>query len=384
MFVPATPRARAGFASLALTITAAVAVAGPLTPPPGPVAPTQKTLQQVEPRTPVSAETTPGNENAVFIITQPGSYYLTANVVGASGKDGVRILADHVTLDLNGFTLQGVPGSGSGVTSDGLADNITIRDGVVIGWGVSGVDLMANAGFAAGAIVEHVQSISNGNRGISVGTDAIIRACIARGNGADGIRARSFTGSLGHAVIESCEASSNGSVGILAAAGSVVLNCVATSNLGGGIAVLSDSLVSGCVARSNQPFGVSLSARSSAMGCTVTGTFAGSGIIAAGGGVVSNNTCAANSGGAGVRITGTRARVERNHCTNNATGILVESSDSLIIANTCGANGVNWNIAPNNHFGPILNMTGAANFGVNGDAAAGNLPTTDPLANFTY
>src|ERR1039457_4716258 len=45
---------------------------GALTPPPGVPTPTMLTLSQVEPRTPISS--------VPFTITQPGSYYLTANV----------------------------------------------------------------------------------------------------------------------------------------------------------------------------------------------------------------------------------------------------------------------------------------------------------------
>ena len=68
--------------------------AGPLTPP-GPPAPTMKSLDEVEPRIPLTQDTTPGDATAVFKITQSGSYYLTKNLEVPAGKHGmVMIPAD--------------------------------------------------------------------------------------------------------------------------------------------------------------------------------------------------------------------------------------------------------------------------------------------------
>ena len=48
------------------------ASAGDLNPPAGPVAPTMKKLDEIEPRTPISPSSTPGNATATYRITQPG------------------------------------------------------------------------------------------------------------------------------------------------------------------------------------------------------------------------------------------------------------------------------------------------------------------------
>ncbi len=64
-------------------------------PAPGAPGPTGRTLEQIAPRIPLAAATT---------ITQPGSYFLTANITVATGN-GIAINSDNVTLDLNGFTL---------------------------------------------------------------------------------------------------------------------------------------------------------------------------------------------------------------------------------------------------------------------------------------
>src|SRR3569623_1854738 len=76
---------------------------GSLTPPGAP-SPTMKSLDQIAPRTPLSS--------LPYVISQPGSYYFTTNL---SGGNGIIIQTNNVTLDLNGFTLQGVNSSVSGV-----------------------------------------------------------------------------------------------------------------------------------------------------------------------------------------------------------------------------------------------------------------------------
>ncbi len=117
--------------------------AGDLDPPPGPIAPTMKTLDQVEARTPVQA--LPGDGSALHVISEPGSYYLTAAIAGEAGRDGIRIAASDVNLDLNGFTLRGVAGSGNGIRVEGTdgagdpIDAVTVGNGVVRGWGANGL-----------------------------------------------------------------------------------------------------------------------------------------------------------------------------------------------------------------------------------------------------
>ena len=104
---------------------ALVALAGPLSPPGGPVASTGKTLTEVEPRIAVNATNTPGTATSLFKITQPGSYYLTGNITGVSGKNGIEIAASGVSLDLTGFDLSGVPGSLDGVNWSAGSTNVS-------------------------------------------------------------------------------------------------------------------------------------------------------------------------------------------------------------------------------------------------------------------
>ena len=102
---------------------------GSLTPPEAP-GPTMRTLAQVEPRIPIT--------NAPYTITQPGSYYLTANL--SSSGHGIVIQSSRVTLDLMGYSLTGDRGGTdygiwvNGSPGAALRD-ITVRGGIISGFG---------------------------------------------------------------------------------------------------------------------------------------------------------------------------------------------------------------------------------------------------------
>src|SRR5436190_5133145 len=115
----------------AVFIPLALIAQGPLTPPPGAPAPVMKTLQQVEPR--IDVTTLAGDSKAGFLISAPGSYYLPANVEVLSGKTGIAIASAGVSLDLNGFTINGTGGAFSGVELRNNANGATVRNGMITG-----------------------------------------------------------------------------------------------------------------------------------------------------------------------------------------------------------------------------------------------------------
>lgn len=121
---------------------------GSLTPPAGPPAPVMKTLEQLEPRIPIGPDTTPGDNDGTpscYKITQPGSYYLTTNLVCASGKKyGIEVVAANVTIDLNGFKVVGIPDSWAGVHAPGAGHGLKLRNGSIRSWGTTGVLISAN------------------------------------------------------------------------------------------------------------------------------------------------------------------------------------------------------------------------------------------------
>jgi hypothetical protein len=134
----------------AVFIPLALIAQGPLTPPPGAPAPLMKSLQQVEPRTDVA--TLAGDATAVFVITAPGSYYLSGKVTATAGKAGIAIAAADVSLDLNGFAVTGAAGVTNGVELRNGANGATIRNGVI-----SGVAAGPGVATAPGALLTNGQ-----------------------------------------------------------------------------------------------------------------------------------------------------------------------------------------------------------------------------------
>jgi hypothetical protein len=129
------------FLLVASTVSLPLSAQGPLTPPGAP-APTMKTLDQLEPRTPISTATN---------ITLPGSYYLTTNLAVTNGN-AIAISTNDVTLDLNGFTISSTasPASGTAVLTSGTRQNITIRNGHIRGTTTFGGGVFTNGGFFDG------------------------------------------------------------------------------------------------------------------------------------------------------------------------------------------------------------------------------------------
>ncbi len=95
------------FLAVSLLALPAFAFAQGALTPTGAPAPTMKTLDQVEPRTPLVTGA-PGvsvDANGTITISRPGSYYLTGDLTVAEG-DGIRIdRTGDVSIDLSGFTI---------------------------------------------------------------------------------------------------------------------------------------------------------------------------------------------------------------------------------------------------------------------------------------
>jgi nitrous oxidase accessory protein NosD len=228
---------------------------GSLTPL-GTPAPTMKTLDQVEARTPVDSTHTPGNGTALFIISQPGSYYLTGNVTGVSGKHGIVISADNVALDLNGFSMTG-PGTTQNGVDCGTQKNLVLRNGTIRSW-ANGVN---SAVSATKLRIEKIRAASNATSGVTVGTNCAIVDCLFDASGTTAITTQAG------AIVQNCQVSGS-TTGISVAQNSLISGCHLTAN-GLGIGLGANSIVSGCEIVSNTATGIIANAGCMVKDCTV-------------------------------------------------------------------------------------------------------------------
>ena len=161
---------------------------GPLAPASGPTE-TMKSLDQIEPRTPIS--------ELPFAITEPGSYFVTGNLT--STEYGIIVAASGVTIDLGGHTLSG-SGNDAGIVAD-TNNMVVVQNGVIEGfaYGIrainsnygryerlvvrdnvnSGIGLFSVADEANGNVIQDVSVIGHGQIGVLI---AAYSGGVTRGN----------------------------------------------------------------------------------------------------------------------------------------------------------------------------------------------------------
>jgi parallel beta-helix repeat protein len=332
-----------GLSMLLIAALAGVVRGGPLDPP-GPVAPTGKTVITSLP----------------FTINQEGSYVLNGNLTGVASQSGITVAASNVTIDLQGFELIGVNSALAGVSASNSFVNVAVRNGTVRGWPGGGIALAGlssqvedirvhsngGIGISAGAISTVSDSIAttNGGTEILVGERSTLENCTAAGNGTAGNGIEAGDDS----VITGCTASNNGGSEIIAGVGAVLENCVADGNLtaGDGISVGGHAVVRGCAARNNgtnsshaeiRLGGGSLAEDCEANGYNGSGPGAGVGINVGSDSVVRG--CGAQYNLSGILAEGNNNYIESNHVSGNSVdGIQVLGTDNIVKANNAVAN----------------------------------------------
>jgi hypothetical protein len=91
-------------------------------------------------------------------ISKSGRFKLASNLVVAANKIGIQVTSPYVTIDLNGFLMQGSDVAWYGIT--GGASAVTIQNGTITRFKFDGIN-----GAGDYWIVDNVRSIENGRDG---------------------------------------------------------------------------------------------------------------------------------------------------------------------------------------------------------------------------
>ena len=317
---------------------------GSLTPPPGPPGPVMKSLDQIEPRTPISS--------IPFTITASGSYYLTANLTASTQlANGITVQADNVAIDLNGFDLSGpfnYGGTAIAVVSP-YGKNFSVRNGTMQYW-ITGV----NATNASGALLEGIRGYEFNDNGLELGVGGIVRNCTvgtpATSGGGEGILVGNnslvdhcsvyndtFPWSIAiltgtNCVVDTCTAGS-GTQGIVAGNGCTIKHCSAGGNRWQGILTGLACTVVGCSLQGNDtvdPYfaGLSVGSACTVVDCTVVNNA---------GGIVTGDACTVQrcsmASNAAVGLT------VGNGCTVSACTATYNGSNGIVAASECTLTG---------------------------------------------
>lgn len=294
-----------------------------------------------------------------FTIVEPGSYYVTQNLVAGPG-DGIDINASHVTLDLGGFSMVGAGASaGTGIaTSNSQA--ITIRNGVIRNWGVG-----VHAENSSDVRLEGLRALDNAFYGFVLGPSTVVDNCVASGNALYGILSN-FKGStilrseasrngvvglgMGSDSIVKLSSASENLIGMQLGAGSIVNESSAVGNAETGFELGGDSRLTTGVARANHD-GVLCNA-----GCLITDSVVignhNDGIRVVRHSRVSHNVIESNTND-GIQTTGEGNRIEDNKSDGNGVGYRISGSSNLLLRNSAFGNGSDYLIGAGNYAGPI-------------------------------
>ncbi len=339
-----------------------------------------KTLQQVEPRTDLQATPAPPgvdttNASYHYIINQPGSYYLSANL-GVTKTNGIQITAEGVTLDLNGFEIARASGTGgSGIEIAGTAHRACVGNGSISGFTIG----VGGAGLPRGCAFRDLAVSGCLDFGIDAGQGAVLEACRVHDNaGTAAIRAESGSALMnctacnntarygiltgGGAKLVNCAVYNNTCFfGISVGVGSTLLHCSASRNGGfaelpdtGGILAGNGCHITGC----SSSYNVALTPPSTAnqgmgfvlgIGCTIQNSTAalnhGDGIRFSSDCLVRDNLCSGsgnNGDGAGIHATSSDNRLEGNHVSDSDRGFHVEGAGNVVVQNSATGNTTNY------------------------------------------
>lgn len=354
--------------------------AGDLNPPAGPIGPTGHTLSQIrdriartdagvaEPRIPI--QSLAGNETVLHVVREPGSYYLTGDIVGEPGRGGILVESDNVTIDLCGHSLRSDVESliAIDITGDQVRDQIHILNGSVRGWQTGIAGRACRASSLRNMTLRFVGWAAGGGGNTELGSDSVISDCLFQ-------RCRGPAAVLDRGRIERCIVNDGDPGGFFMVRDGLVVDCEVIGCNGNAFCIQEGGFFARCLAR-----------------------FAGNGFVAVRGAAVLD--CVAMNCGTGVVAT-SNTRIERCHAAYGQIGFDVPAGESLasLVENTavsneqvgfrlngqrnwissCRAanNGTDYAVEAGNSHGPVIDVRGVGDIsGVSG--------ADHPWANFVF
>lgn len=364
------------------------------------------------------------------VITNPGSYVLTCSPTWTTPiQEGsaIQVEADNVTIDLNGFAVDGAAGemggsailqvsnrrglrilngtvygslggalfSWAGIRAAGDGTEIrgvtaTHNDiGIVVGPNARVVNCMVSSNvqdgmlIGANSLVAGGMAMNNGDDGFRAGNGCVLRRCRAEGNTACG-----FNVDNGCQLFQS-RAEANASNGVLAKVGAVVRECVAYNNQFHGFVLGAESQLGPFVAAANHGWGVVAGPRASVQDgivrdnaydgiraqadtvvrrCVVTGNEV-DGIVLDRRCRAEDNLCVSNYY-AGIYVTNTANQLLGNHLLWNRWGIEVRTNNNMVFKNSASRNiSDDYQVVNGNRMAPVI---------------TNNPAHTSPWANWSY
>jgi len=250
-------------------------------------------------------------------IEIPGSYVLTSNLtVSDPNTDGLFIATAPVTIDLNGFEIQGPVnciGLGSALTCDagtgrGVRSSFvrsTVVNGSVIKFGSDGIQLGGRSR------VERVVVEQNGGNGVKTGSDSVVMGSRAYRNGLSGF-------DLGDSsIVSACTSASNASNGFQGGEGVSIAGASARDNGADGVSAGRNASISRTTASRNEDNGIDVD-QGAILSANTVNENQGNGILARNASTVAGNTALLN-GANGIRAS-TGSNVIDNTAAGNGTG----------------------------------------------------------------
>jgi hypothetical protein len=312
-----------------------------------------RTLLQIEPRTPISS--------LPFTITNSGSYFLTTNLTGASGLNGITVSANNVALDLRGFTLTGVPGSQNGifVNTNNNYSNLTVQNGTMNGWGSVGI----NADTLTGGGFSDLSLVNNGSDGLDSGHSAQVRHCLANQNEGTG-----FGGNADYdCLFESCTANLNSGGGFESYDRCQFLSCEANGNGGDGFNPFPNCTFRDCNASVNGFDGLD----TPYAGCVVVNCVCNNNGVH---GINAGDNCTVRSSSA--TSNGDNGIITGNHCVIESCTASLNTGSGINTSNYCTLTGCTANSNQQDNvvtsFGCALSQCAAGGSGTGSGFALGS------------